>query len=70
VLFGIAGSVVGWMAIEFMILGARMSKSAIASYAEQTGLVPPFLFDYLVLDRKFLVTDGIGITLLVSLQSV
>ena len=67
VFYGILGGLFGWLAIECLILGARMSKSAIASYAEQIGFVPPFVFDFLVLKRKFLITDFIGLFILVSL---
>ena len=52
-----------------MIIGLRMSKSALASYAEQVGIVVPFTFDVFVLNREFLKTDAIGLGLIVFLQA-
>jgi len=46
-----------------------MTKSALASYAEESGIVVPLIIDFTLLGRQFLTTDGIGIILLVTLQS-
>ena len=56
-LFAGIGSIIGWLALESMIIGLRMSKSALASYAEQIGVIVPFCFDALALGRTFLKTD-------------
>ena len=69
VLLSAIGCCFGWMALEFMVIGLRISKSAIASYGEMAGITVPFLFDGFVLGRDFLTTDGIGLALIISLQT-
>ena len=66
-LLSLIGCCFGWIALEFMVIGLRISKSAIASYGEMAGITVPFLFDGLILGRKFLTTDGIGLALIVIL---
>jgi len=56
------------MALEFMVIGLGISKSALASYGEMAGITVPFTFDILVLNREFLATDGLGLTFIVVLQ--
>uniref|UniRef100_A0A7S3FUH1 Uncharacterized protein n=1 Tax=Strombidium rassoulzadegani TaxID=1082188 RepID=A0A7S3FUH1_9SPIT len=68
VMLACVGCVGGWIAIECMIMGLRISKSALASYAEQVGIVVPFTFDTFILQRDFLKTDGVGLSLIVILQ--
>jgi len=53
-----------------MIIGLRISKSALASYGEMTGICVPFLFDILYFGRKFLAIDAIGLSLIVVLQVI
>lgn len=62
------GTFFGWVALETMIIGLRMSKSALASYGEQCGVTVTFTFDALYFGREFLKTDWIAITLILSLQ--
>jgi drug/metabolite transporter (DMT)-like permease len=69
VVLAIIGATGGWVAIQSMIIGIRMSKSAIASYAEQMGVVVPYSVDVLAFGRQFLKTDGIGLLLIVTLQA-
>jgi drug/metabolite transporter (DMT)-like permease len=47
----VMGCIMAWMAFEVMIRGVLISKSAIASYAEQIGVVVPFAYDTLVCSR-------------------
>jgi len=61
------GCFIGWMALEFMVIGLGITKSALASYGEMAGIVVPFTFDALVLNREFLFTDFIGLALIVLL---
>lgn len=62
------GSVIGWMAVEFIVVGLQMSKSAIASYGEMSGIIIPLLFDSFYFHRTFLSIDFIGLLLIVLLQ--
>jgi hypothetical protein len=62
------GCIIGWFALEFMVIGLRISKSAIASYGEMVGITVPFLYDGLFLGRKFLAIDALGLTFIISLQ--
>lgn len=64
IVFALIGSVIGWMALEFMVIGLGISKSALASYGEMTGVVVPVTFDCLFFGRELLTTDIIGITLI------
>ena len=64
------GCVLGWLALEVMVIGLRMSKSALASYAEQVGVVVPFCFDAIALGRPFLKTDWIAVCLIMTLEVV
>lgn len=49
--FGLIGGFFGWLGIDFMAIGVQMSKSALSSYAEQTGIILPFLFDIFYFKR-------------------
>ena len=69
IFYGFLAGIFGWLAIDFMTIGVRISKSAISSYAEQTGIVLPFLFDIFFFGRQMLLTDALGLTLIVILQS-
>ena len=69
IMLAFLGCFFGWLALETNIFGLRISKSAIASYAEQIGIVVPLLFDTWVLGREVLQTDKIGLMLILSLQS-
>ena len=51
IILAIMGTTIGWIALELMIIGLRISKSALASYAEQVGIVCPFLFDIFYFQR-------------------
>jgi hypothetical protein len=51
-----------------MVIGLRISKSALASYAEQVGIVVPYTFDIFYFKRQFLLTDAIGLLLILTLQ--
>ena len=66
--FAICGSIMGWIAMELFVIGLRMSKSALASYADSCGILVPFMFDAIALKRPILKTDWIAITLIISLQ--
>lgn len=55
------------MALEFMVIGLGISKSALASYGEMAGITVPFTFDIFVLQREFLTSDGLGLTLIIVL---
>ena len=57
------------MALEMMIVGLRMSKSALAQYGEQCGVVVTFLFDAVVFQRQWLRTDYIAVALITCLQA-
>ena len=61
------GTFFGWIALEMMIIGLRMSKSALASYGEQCGVTVTFTFDAVYFGREFLKTDWIAISLILSL---
>ena len=52
-----------------MIIGIRISKSAIASYGEMAGVTIPFMFDAFVLGRQFLTIDAIGVALIIIVQT-
>ena len=67
--FGCIAGFFGWLGIDFMTIGVRISKSALAQYAEQTGIIFPFLFDIFFFGRKLLGTDAIGLFLIIFLQS-
>ena len=67
--YGLIGSICGWIALESLCTGLRISKSALASYAEQSGVLVPFTFDFLILHRPFLLTDGIGMSIIIIFQS-
>lgn len=69
-LLAFIGCVIGWLALEFMVIGLRMSKSALASYGEQVGVVVPFLFDYIAFCRPFLKTDWIAVCLILTLEII
>ena len=56
------------MAVEFLVIGLQISKSAIASYGEMAGIIIPFCFDSFYFHRKFLLIDMIGLLLIVLLQ--
>jgi hypothetical protein len=62
------GSIFGWIGLEFIVIGVNISKSAIASYGEMIGIILPFVFDMTALGRKFVLTDLIGLILIVLLQ--
>ena len=68
-LLAFAAGFFGWLAVEAHVLGLRISKSAIASYAETIGIVVPLIFDTWYLGREVLKTDKIGLFLILSLQS-
>lgn len=68
IVFAICGSVMGWIAMELFVIGLRMSKSALASYADSCGILIPFMFDAIALKRPILKTDWIALTLIISLQ--
>jgi drug/metabolite transporter (DMT)-like permease len=69
-LLAFIGCVIGWLALEVMVIGLRMSKSALASYGEQVGVVVPFLFDAIALCRPFLKTDWIAVCLILTLEII
>ena len=69
IILSVCGCFFGWVALEFMIIGLRISKSAVASYGEMAGLTIPFIFDALVLGRKFLSIDAIGVLLIIAVQA-
>lgn len=58
----------GWMGLELMVVGLNYSKSALASYGEMMGVTVPFLVDGLVFGRQFVLTDYIGLALILVLQ--
>lgn len=58
----------GWMGLELMVVGLNYSKSALASYGEMMGVTVPFLVDGLVFGRQFVLTDFIGLSLILLLQ--
>mgnify|MGYP006114563743 CR=1 FL=1 len=62
------GALCAWVAFECMIIGLQISKSALASYGEMTGITVPFLFDIFYFGRKFLTIDAMGLSLIVVLQ--
>jgi drug/metabolite transporter (DMT)-like permease len=68
ILLSFIGALCAWVAFEFMIIGLRISKSALASYGEMTGICVPFLFDIFYFVRKFLAIDALGLVLIVVLQ--
>jgi len=65
----LCGTTVGWLAVELIVIGLRMSKSALASYAEQCGVIVPFIFDAIALQRPFLKTDWVAVSLIVILEA-
>ena len=69
-LYAFLGCILGWIATELLTIGVKISKSALAAYAEQVGVVVPFCFDSLILGRLFLKTDLIAVVLIVTLQVV
>lgn len=70
ILLAFIGCTIGWMAVEFMALGLLMSKSALASYAEQAGVIVPFCFDALALGRPFLKTDWLAVFIILILEVI
>lgn len=64
----LVGSFFGWIALEFNINGTMVSKSALASYAEQFGIVIPFAVDVFYFERPLLHIDVLGLLLIVALQ--
>ena len=68
-LLSLCGCVLGWIALEFMVIGLQISKSAIASYGEMVGITVPFIFDGLFLGRQFLSIDALGLTFIITLQA-
>jgi len=68
VYISIFGCLAGWAGLESMTVGLRISKSGLASYAEQCGIIVPFAFDILIFNRQFLATDGIGVALILVTQ--
>ena len=45
VILALIGCFFGWLALESMVIGLKISKSAIASYGEMAGIVIPFIVD-------------------------
>ena len=66
--YALIGSILGWIALEFMVIGARITKSALTSFAEMTGMAVPFVYDGLILGRRYMMIDVLGIILIISLQ--
>ena len=62
------GSLFGWVALECLINGAMVTKSALAKNAECCGVVVPYCFDVFWLGRKFLHTDALGLWMIILLQ--
>ena len=56
------------MGLEFMVIGLQISKSALASYGEMAGITLPFIFDAMYFDRTFVMTDFLGLGLIIILQ--
>lgn len=69
-LMGFLGSIFGWLGLELVVIGVNISKSAVASYGEMVGIVLPFIFDMAVLDRTLVMTDLIGLVLIILLQLI
>ena len=63
------GCVFGWVGLEFMVIGLGITKSALASYGEMSGIIVPFTFDVLVLNRSLVATDFIGLGLIICLMA-
>ena len=68
ILLSLVGCTFGWIALEFMIIGLRISKSAVASYGEMAGLTIPFLCDAFIFGRQFLAIDALGVVLIIGVQ--
>jgi len=66
-LLSLIGCVISWFALEFMVIGLRISKSALASYGEMVGITVPFLYDGLFMGRQFLAIDALGLTFIITL---
>jgi drug/metabolite transporter (DMT)-like permease len=66
-LLAFGGAFFGWMGLELMVIGLNISKSALASYGEMMGITVPFIFDALVFDRTVVMTDMIGLALIIVL---
>lgn len=66
-LLSLIGCVISWFALEFMVIGLRISKSALASYGEMVGITVPFIYDGLFMGRSFLSIDALGLTLIIAL---
>jgi len=63
------GGVFGYLAIEFMIIGLKISKSGMAMFAEQLGVLVPITFDVIFMGFPLFKTNLLGMTLIVSMLS-
>lgn len=70
VVFAFCGALLSYVAIECNVTGLQRCKSGLASQAEYSGMMVPFIFDVLALNRSFLKTDWIAILLIFTLQGV
>lgn len=58
-----------WIGQETLLVGVAVSKSALGMYGQQSGLIVPILFDVAIAQTRYLlVTDSVGLTLIVVLQ--
>lgn len=66
--YSFIASFFGWVALECLINGAMVTKSALAKNAELCGVIVPYAFDVFWLGRQFLNTDALGLVLIILLQ--
>ena len=67
--FGFIASLISWLAQECLVLGVTVSKSALATYGFQSGLVVPVVYDaFITKTHPLLFIDSIGLTLIIILQ--
>lgn len=66
--YSFIGSFFGWVALECLINGAMVTKSALAKNAELCGVIVPVVFDCFWLGRQLMNTDALGLSLIILLQ--
>ena len=66
--FAIIGGLMGFLAILSLTHGLAITKSALASYGEMSGIIVPFFVDCFYFDRQFLAIDAIACSIIISVQ--
>lgn len=67
--FAFLAALTSWLAQECLVLGVTVSKSALATYGFQSGIVVPVVYDaFIAKTHPLYIVDSIGLLLIIILQ--